>query len=102
MSKASKRLITFYKSKVLIPIFERNNALITQCDIDVLGFGEMTKSETDMYLKEYAQIEKSCSVMTSEELQELIVWSFVVGDSLGLDLDYKHDELDKLIQLNLG
>lgn len=87
--KASKQLIVFYKAKVLEPIYK------------VLKEEGWTKSEVDQQLKRNARIEKSCTEMTMDELGELIRWSFVFGDDLGLDLDFPKDNLDDLIRLDI-
>jgi len=94
MKKASKKLVIFYKAKVLEPIWKENNRQVKN-GLNPLGWGEVTKEQTDTLLKMNALIDMSCIEMSMSELQELIVWSFQVGDELGLELDYPQDiELD--------
>ena len=40
-------------------------------------------------LKKFAQVEKSCTEMDYMEINELIIWGFIFGDMLGLNLDFK-------------
>ena len=82
--KASKKLITFYKSQVVSPIHKK-----------MLSDGaDVTIEAVDSILKHRSGYEFSTTKMTTEELQELIVWSFQFADSIGLTLDYLPSELD--------
>ena len=76
--KASKAQITFYKSKVLEPI----------------------NKEIDRRIKHIAGLdEKSCSEMTKDEMKELIIAGFQVGDILGLKLNYPDNDADFIREL---
>ena len=80
--KASKKLITFYKSKVLEPLTEYLKQSDEQC----------TKERVDRLLKRTAiGKELSCTDMTMEELQCVIVEGFQLGDQVGLFLDYPEE-----------
>ncbi len=39
--------------------------------------------------------------MTTDQLAELIEWSFQFAKTIGLELDYPKDELDDKINLNI-
>jgi hypothetical protein len=67
-------------------------------DIPKAGF---TKEDVDKMLKQNAEIDMSKIQMSNEELNGLILSSFMVGDNLGLSLDYPEDYIDKLIKLNI-
>lgn len=80
--KASKRLITFYKSKVLEPLYKR----LKEQDKDYIQEG------VDRWLKRTAiGKEISCTEMTIDELQSVIVEGFQLGDKIGLHLDYPEE-----------
>lgn len=91
MQKASKRLIIFYKSKVVEPIqmkLIKDGALVSMEEVDTL-------------LKSYADYDfTSTKEMTTEQLAELIEWSFQFAKTIGLELDYPKDDLDNDINLN--
>ena len=112
---ASKKLITFYVSQVVEPI-KRKLSLMLLEDIDELMqtddmfhlwcynnsvIHDWTNEKVDSLLKYKFHLQLSKIEMTNEELQELIVWSFQFADSIGLELNYPEDELDKLINLNI-
>ena len=90
--KASKKLITFYKSQVVTPIY--NKMIADGEDVTIESVDSVLK-----YRSGYAFT--STTTMTMQELQEVIVWSFQFADSIGLELNYPEDELDKLINLNI-
>ena len=96
--KASKKRIRVYKAYVLEPIVERNNALVEN-GYDVLGWGEVTKEQADSYIKQEAQLKKSCIQMSSEELEEVIIMGRLLGDKLGLNLEDLPDELYSKIDM---
>ena len=73
----TKNYIKFYKSYILLQVHE----LFSQ-----IGY---TKNDTDKMLKKFAQVEKSCKEMDYFEIMELIISSFIFGDMLGLNLDFK-------------
>lgn len=87
--KASKKLIKFYKGCVLTPIVEK-------CLKDG---NEVTKEQMDTYLKSLVDLDKSCIEMSMDELGEVITQGFLFGDDIGLDLNYRKDELDKIVKL---
>jgi hypothetical protein len=84
----NKKLIIFYKSYVLTHIHKRLVELNNIKSID----------EVDEILKYHAgfNTQASCKEMTKEDLQELIAWSFQFGDELGLKLNYKDNEWQKI------
>lgn len=84
----NKKLIIFYKSYVLKNIHNRLVELNNIKSID----------EADELLKYYSGFKKdiSCKTMTKEQLQELIVHSFLYGDTIGLNLNYKDNEWQKI------
>ena len=84
----NKKLIIFYKSYVLTNIHTRLVQLGNILSID----------EVDEVLKYYSGFDKnkSCKDMTKEELQELNVHSFLYGDTIGLNLNYKDNEWEKV------
>jgi hypothetical protein len=94
---ASKKLITFYISQVVIPIKHQMNRDALQADLDA----DWTNEMVDKFLKHNFEIDKSKIEMTTQELHELILNSFQFADSIGLELNYPEDELDKLIDLNI-
>ena len=94
---ASKKLITFYVSQVVVPIKHQMNKDALQADLDA----DWTNEMVDTFLKHNFEIDKSKIEMTTQELHELILNSFQFADSIGLDLNYPEDELDKLINLNI-
>ena len=51
----------------------------------------------DTFLKHHFDLNKSKIEMTTEELQELIEWSIVFGQGIGLELSYPKDELDDML-----
>lgn len=76
--KATKQQITFYKSQIVEPIYKH------------LG-GKMTKKEIDKDIKINADFPYESTTderCTTEDMQNLIVWGFIYGDSFGLELDY--------------
>jgi len=94
---ASKKLITFYVSQVVEPIKRKMNQ-----DAEGVGLeADYTNEMIDLLLKHNFEIDKSKIEMTTQELHELILNSFQFADSIGLDLNYPEDELDKLINLNI-
>jgi len=94
---ASKKLITFYVSQVVVPIKHQMNRDALQADLDA----DWTNVMVDTFLKHNFEIDKSKIEMTTQELHELILNSFQFADSIGLELNYPEDELDKLINLNI-
>jgi len=69
--------IKFYKGYILVQVHEL---------FKTIGY---TKNDTDKMLKKFAQVEKSCTEMDYMEINELIIWGFIFGDMLGLNLDFK-------------
>lgn len=80
----TNKLIKFYKGYILNELHTHLTSKGTIITID----------ELDKLLKEFAGFYKqaSCSMMTVEELQELIVWSFNFGDLNGIYLNYPDNE----------
>lgn len=105
---ASKKLIIYYISQVVLPIRDRLNNLTVKEYTDLIESDDMfqlycynnkltsdwTKEHVDTFLKFREGVDMSKIEMTTEELQELIVWSFQFADSIGLTLDYLPSELD--------
>lgn len=85
------RLIKFYKGIVLTRIHTRLIELRSSKTID----------EVDKELKEYAGFNANVSTkdMTSDELNELIVWSFGYGDEIGIHLNFLDNECDFIREL---
>ena len=84
----NKKLIIFYKSYILPRIHEelvKANNIITLKDVDKM-------------LKEFARYNPiiSCKYMSKDELNELIVWSFGFGDTIGLNLNFYNNEWEKI------
>ena len=69
----------------------KNKRLVELNNIKSIG-------EVDEVLKYHAGLntQSSCKEMTKEDLQELIAWSFQFGDELGLKLNYKDNEWQKI------
>ncbi len=88
---ANPKLITFYKSQVVEPIYKKM----------VSDGADVTVEDVDSILKHRSGFEFSTTQMTTQELQELIIWSFQFADSIGLELDYLPDSLDNEIDLNI-
>lgn len=82
----SNRLIKFYKGICLEKIHTRLIELRSS----------KTIKEVDMELKEYAGFNPNVSTkdMTSDELNELIVWSFGYGDEIGIHLNFLDNDCD--------
>ena len=92
---ASKKLITFYVSKVVEPIKHKMNL-----DSEAIGLeADYTNEMIDLILKHNLELDKSKIEMTNEELINLCRVGFKVGLDVGLDIDFPEGELDK--QLNL-
>lgn len=87
----NKRLITFYKAICLHKIHARLIELRCLITID----------ELDKVLKEYAGFNANISTkdMTSDELNELIIWSFGYGDEIGIHLNFLDNECDFIREL---
>jgi hypothetical protein len=87
----NKRLIKFYKGICLEKIHTR---LIELRD-------SKTINEVDKFLKEYAGFNPNVSTldMTSDELNELIVWSFAFGDEIGIHLNFLDNDCDFIREL---
>jgi len=83
---ASKAKIKTYKGSILTPIHKRRVEL---------GF-KGTIEQTDSYLKKKAGVNMSTIIMTSDEIEELILWSELEGDQIGLDLRYPNNEYKDL------
>lgn len=90
---ASSKLITFYISQIVIPIKDQFNYDAIQADLDA----DWTNEMVDTFLKHHFDLDKSKIEMTTEELQELIEWSIVFGQGIGLELSYPKDELDDML-----
>lgn len=89
---ASGRLIKLYKGVFLVHIHDK-----------LIHDGVYTPmEELDAILKENSGINKSCSSMTNLELQEHIEMCFEFAGRIGLKLDYKDCEQDKLIRLKFN
>ena len=85
-TKDTNKLIKFYKGYVLPTLHTH-----------LIGKGTIiTIDELDCILKEFAGYYKqsSCSLMTVDELQELIVWSFNFGDMNGIFMNYKDNDFE--------
>jgi len=87
----SQRLIKFYKSICVKKIHTR---LIELRDTKTI-------EEVDKFLKEYAGFNKNISTkdMSSDDLNELIVWSFAFGDEIGIHLNFLDNECDFIREL---
>ena len=87
----SKRLIIFYKGICLQKIHEM---LAEQ--------GSLKSIESlDKELKEYAGFNREISTkdMTSDEINELIIWCFTYGDEIGIHLNFLDNECDFIREL---
>ena len=82
-----KNLIKFYKGICL------NKIHLRLCER-----GQFSIKEVDTLLKNHAglDVNLSCSEMTSEELNELIIWSFDFGNSIGLYLNFQDNEYENI------
>jgi hypothetical protein len=87
----SAKLIKFYKGICVKKIHERLIELRSS----------KTITEVDKELKEYAGFNREISTkdMTSDELNELIVWSFAFGDQIGIHLNFLGNECDFIREL---
>ena len=43
---------------------------------------------------------ESCTSAKIEDMQNLLAWTFVYADQVGVEIDYPQDELDKQLDLN--
>ena len=78
MKFETRNYIKFYKGYVLFEVHKV---------FSELGY---KINDTDEMLKRYAQVEKSCTKMDYFEINELIIWCFILGDEIGLNLDFKN------------
>lgn len=87
----SKKLIKYYKGICLRKIHERLIELGSSKTID----------EVDKELKEYAGFNREVSTkdMTSDEINELIIWCFAYGDEIGIHLNFLDNECDFIREL---
>jgi hypothetical protein len=87
----SAKLIKFYKGICVKKIHERLIELRSS----------KTIAEVDKELKEYAGFNREISTkdMTSDEINELIVWSFAYGDEIGIHLNFLDNECDFIREL---
>jgi hypothetical protein len=76
-----KKLIIFYKGIVLRNIHNELNK-----------YDNFSICEIDNLLKHISQIDKSCTDMNYEEISELIIWSFIFGDKIGIYINFKDNE----------
>ena len=82
----SAKLIKFYKGICLRKIHERLEEQGSLKSIESL----------DKELKEYAGFNREISTkdMTSDEINELIIWCFAYGDEIGIHLNFLDNECD--------
>lgn len=87
----SNRLIKFYKGICLRKIHERLEEQGSLKSIELL----------DKELKEYAGFNREVSTkdMTSDEINELIIWCFAYGDEIGIHLNFLDNECDFIREL---
>ena len=87
----SAKLIKFYKGICLRKIHERLEEQGSLKSIELL----------DKELKEYAGFNREISTkdMTSDEINELIVWCFAYGDETGMHLNFLDNECDFIREL---
>jgi hypothetical protein len=85
------RLIKFYKGIILTKIHTRLIELRSSKTIELL----------DKELKEYAGFNREISTkdMTSDEINELIIWCFAYGDEIGIHLNFLDNECDFIREL---
>jgi hypothetical protein len=85
------RLIKFYKGIILTKIHTRLIELRSSKTIE----------EVDKELKEYAGFNREISTkdMTSDEINELIIWCFAYGDEIGIHLNFLDNECDFIREL---
>ena len=75
--------IKFYKSFLLPSIHSELNKK-----------GTFSIDEVDQLLKSHCGVEKSCKDMEWKEINELIVWCFDFGDSIGIHLNFPNNEFN--------
>lgn len=87
----SAKLIKFYKGICLRKIHEKLEEQGSLKSIESL----------DKELKEYAGFNREISTkdMTSDEINELIVWCFAYGDEIGIHLNFLDNECDFIREL---
>lgn len=87
----SSKLIKFYKGICLRKIHERLEEQGSIKSIELL----------DKELKEYAGFNREVSTkdMTSDEINELIIWCFAYGDEIGIHLNFLDNECDFIREL---
>lgn len=87
----SAKLIKFYKGICLRKIHERLEEQGSLKSIESL----------DKELKEYAGFNREISTkdMTSDEINELIIWCFAYGDEIGIHLNFLDNECDFIREL---
>jgi hypothetical protein len=87
----SKKLIKYYKGICLRKIHERLEEQGSLKSIELL----------DKELKEYAGFNREISTkdMTSDEINELIIWCFAYGDEIGIHLNFLDNECDFIREL---
>lgn len=83
----SKNLIKFYKGIVLPKIHSK-----------LCESGAFSVDEVDNLLKSHVgfNLDLSCSEMTSDELNELIIWSFDFGDSIGVHINFLDNDYENV------
>ena len=87
----SKKLQKFYKGVILQKIHSYLNKDLTSYTIN----------ELDIFLKDYADTQKSTVNMTLDELKLLCEWSLYFANTIGLKIDYPKDELDYKLNLKI-
>lgn len=87
----SAKLIKFYKGICLRKIHERLEEQGSLKSIESL----------DKELKEYAGFNREISTkdMSSDEINELIIWCFAYGDEIGIHLNFLDNECDFIREL---
>ena len=91
--KSTAKLIKLYKGVYLSEIYKH---------LQVIGT-ELSIKEVDKEIKEAAHFPyESCADerVTIEDMQNLIIWAFVYGDSIGIHLDYLPSEMDDKLDLD--
>ena len=94
MKQDLTKLKRFYKGIVVHKIYKRCE------DLGMI----YTRKEIDIDIKKNADFpyesitDPRCTI---EDMQNLIVWGFMLGDCYELNLNYPADELDNLINLNI-
>jgi len=88
--KDTKKLIKYYKGYILVQLHDhivKSGTIMSICELDNL-------------IKHISELDKSTTEMTIDELNELVVNAFDLGDSVGIHLNYPDNEYKPIYDNN--